>query len=167
MNILLIIIIFIILVIEFLLQLWVNKLRQIYNNSFSWKKPIVTNIITYNRDKNPTYSNKEYIKHMVYFYDRYLGTSNKPNTNNIETYYQKKKRIVTKYSIGKNGERKNDVFKKSNFSSYGDSLCFGRFVDDKNTWQYYLSKKIKNNVKNFGVGNYGLDQAFLKFKKNK
>ena len=131
------------------------------------EKPIVTNIIIYNRDKNPTYSNKEYIKHMVYFYDRYLGTSNKPNTNNIETYYQKKKRIVTKYSIGKNGERKNDVFKKSNFSSYGDSLCFGRFVDDKNTWQYYLSKKIKNNVKNFGVGNYGLDQAFLKFKKNK
>ena len=109
MNILLIIIIFIIVVIEFLLQLWVNKLRQIYNNSFSWKKPIVTNIITYNRDKNPTYSNKEYIKHMVYFYDRYLGTSNKPNTNNIETYYQKKKRIVTKYSIGNNGERKNDT----------------------------------------------------------
>ena len=58
MNILLIIIIFLIVVIEILLQLWVNKLRQIYNNSFSWKKPIVTNIITYNRDKYPTYLNK-------------------------------------------------------------------------------------------------------------
>ena len=137
MNILLITI-FIIVVIEFLLQLWVSKLRQIYNSSFSWKKPIVTNIITYKRDKNPTYSKKEYIKHMVYFYDRYLGTSNKPNTNNIETYYQKNKRIVTKYSIGKYGERKNDVSKKSNFSSYGDSLCFGRFVDDNNTWQYHI-----------------------------
>lgn len=167
MNILLIITIFIIVVIEFLLQLWVNKLRQIYNNSFSWKKPIITNIITFNRDKNPEYLNKDYIKHMVYFYDRYLGTSNKPNTNNVEAYYHKNKRIVTKYSIGKNGERKNNVFKKSNFSSYGDSLCFGRYVDDNNTWQYYLSKKLKNNVKNFGVGNYGLDQAFLKFKKNK
>ena len=54
MNILLIITIFIIVVIEFLLQLWVNKLRQIYNNSFSWKKPIITNIITFNRDKIPS-----------------------------------------------------------------------------------------------------------------
>ena len=34
------------------------------------------------------------------------------------------------------------------------------------TWQYNLSKKIKKNVRNFGVGNHGLDQAYLKFKRN-
>ena len=51
-------------------------------------------------------------------------------------------------------------------SSYGDSLCFCRYVNDDKTWQHSLSKKIKKNVRNFGVGNHGLDQAFLKFKRN-
>ena len=64
MNILLIFIISTIVVIEFLLQLWVNKLRQIYNNSFSWKKPIVTNIITY---KIYNYYLKNHISVKIFF----------------------------------------------------------------------------------------------------
>ena len=66
------------------------------------------------------------------------------------------------------GERVNTLYKgKSYISSYGDSLTFCRYVNDNETWQFYLSKKLKTNIKNFGVGNYGLDQSYLRFKKNK
>ena len=30
----------------------------------------------------------------------------------------------------------------------------------------FFIKKIKSKVSNFGVGNYGLDQAYLRFKRN-
>ena len=37
-------------------------------------------------------------------------------------------------------------------------------MNDKNTWEEQISKKNNFNVLNFGVGNYGLDQAILKYK---
>ncbi len=157
-----------IIILECLFQIWVNKLRKIYDRSYNWHKPIITNIITKKKDNPPRYTKDEFLKHMMYFYDKDLGTNNKPNTNNVEIFYDGKKKFVSNYSIGKFSERKNQIFKKNEkISSYGDSLCFGRFVDDNKTWQYQLSKKIRKNVQNFGVGNYGLDQAFLKYKNNK
>ena len=48
---------------------------------------------------------------------------------------------------------------------FGDSFAFCRYVNDNQTWQFHLSKKNKKNVLNFGVGNFGLDQAFLKYLK--
>ena len=54
---------------------------------------------------------------------------------------------------------------KDGISVFGDSFAFCRYVNDNETWQYNLSKKHKTNILNFGVGNYGLDQAFLKYLK--
>ena len=156
--------------IENQLQKWVNFIRFKYDKSYSWpKKNIITNIITENLDKNPTYTKEEFFIHSLYLYDGFLGTNNKPNTHNNEIRYEKKKEILTKYSIDKIGKRGNNAVSNnlSNYiSSYGDSLCFCRYVNDDKTWQHTLSKKIKKNVRNFGVGNHGLDQAFLKFKRN-
>ena len=43
-----------------------------------------------------------------------------------------------------------------------------RYVNDKDTYgSFHLSKKYKSNVLNFGVGNYGIDQAFLKVLENR
>ena len=155
---------------ESLLQKWVNFIRSKYDKSYNWsKKNIITNIITENLDKNPTYTKEEFFIHSYYLSDALLGTNNKPNTYNNEIRYEKKREILTKYSIDKIGSRKNNAISKnsSNYiSSYGDSLCFCRYVDDNKTWQYNLAKKLKKNVRNFGVGNHGLDQAFLKFKRN-
>tara|TARA_Y100000591_G_scaffold332302_1_gene369122 strand:- start:4020 stop:5306 length:1287 start_codon:yes stop_codon:yes gene_type:complete len=156
--------------IESLLQKWVNFIRSKYDKSYNWKKKnVITNIITEKLDKNPEYSKEEFFIHSFYLSDDLLGTNNKPNTYNNEIRYKKNQEILTKYSIDKIGSRKNDaVFKNSSnyFSSYGDSLCFCRYVDDNKTWQYNLAKKLKIKVRNFGVGNHGLDQAFLKFKRN-
>ena len=155
---------------ESLLQKWVNFIRSKYDKSYNWKKKnIITNIITEKLDKNPKYSKEEFFIHSFYLSDDLLGTNNKPNTYNNEIRYEKKQEILTKYSIDKIGSRKNNAVLKnsSNYiSTYGDSLCFCRYVDDNKTWQYNLAKKLKSKVRNFGVGNHGLDQAFLKFKRN-
>jgi len=157
-------------VIEFFLQKWVNFIRYKYDKSYNWpKKNIITNIITENKDKYPSYTKEEFFIHSFYSHDDLLGTNNNANTKNNEIRFEKKREILTKYSIDKIGNRTNNAPKKnsSNYiSSYGDSLCFCRYVDGNETWQYSLSKKLKKKVRNFGVGNHGLDQAFLKFKRN-
>ncbi len=41
------------------------------------------------------------------------------------------------------------------------SFVFSRQVEDDETWQHFLSRLSHSNVLNFGVGNYGFDQALL------
>lgn len=153
---------------EIILNLIVSKLRRFYDKSYLWqKKQIITNIITRELDLIPKYSKNEYLAYKFFFQDKELGSTNRENIKNIAIYYKNKKKIVSHYSIGKKGERQNRLKYESNlFSSYGDSLCFCRFVNDNQTWQYFLSKKIKKKINNYGVGNYGLDQAYLRFKRN-
>lgn len=47
-------------------------------------------------------------------------------------------------------------------STYGDSFCFCREVNDAETWQYHLSQQLNCHVSNYGVGNYGADQAVIR-----
>lgn len=160
--------ILLILIIEISLFKLVNFLRNYYENSFKWiKNRYVTNIITKEKDFFPKIDKNNLSRFNLYMHDKYLGSIYKANTTVVESYYNKKK-IRTRYNIQKNGARNNKLFNKKNFiSTYGDSLAFCRYVNDNETWQYYLSKRTKSNVKNFGVGNYGLDQSFLRYKKNK
>lgn len=55
----------------------------------------------------------------------------------------------------------------SNFTvaTYGDSYCACREVGDNESFQNYLSKDLGVHVSNYGVGNYGLDQALLRAKR--
>jgi hypothetical protein len=50
-------------------------------------------------------------------------------------------------------------------STYGDSYCFCREVDDDETFQHYLAERLDTHVGNYGGGNYGLDQAVLRMKR--
>lgn len=50
-------------------------------------------------------------------------------------------------------------------STYGDSYCFCREVDDEDTFQNHLARRIDSHVGNYGGGNYGLDQALLRMKR--
>lgn len=46
---------------------------------------------------------------------------------------------------------------------FGDSTCFCRYVNDDETYQYFLERKYKAGIcMNYGVGNYGIDQAYLR-----
>ena len=56
---------------------------------------------------------------------------------------------------------------KKKIEAYGDSFCFGRYVKDEHVWTELLSKNLHCHVINYGVGNYGFDQAVIRHEKNK
>lgn len=109
-------------------------------------------------------------------YDYELGWEPKINSvkkdvghSNAEINKDKAIEYVT-YTIDHTGSRSFslenlDLSNENTISTYGDSFCFCREVEDYQTFQYYLSQKINTKVSNFGVGNYGLDQAVLRLKK--
>lgn len=49
-------------------------------------------------------------------------------------------------------------------SAFGDSFTFGSDVENTATWEYQLEEQdARFEVLNFGVGGYGLDQAYLRY----
>ncbi len=80
-------------------------------------------------------------------------------------------RTVVTYSTDEYGSRVctvNDRDAASDFSvsTYGDSYCFCREVNDNETVQNHLARELDTHVGNYGAGNYGLDQALLRLKRN-
>ena len=73
----------------------------------------------------------------------------------------------TTYSIDSRGSRRNPGHEglPLRISTYGDSYTFCREVRDDETWQWYFSEMTGVNLLNFGVGNYGFDQALLRLKR--
>lgn len=49
-------------------------------------------------------------------------------------------------------------------ASYGDSFTYADEVEDGEAWANVLSERMACRVANFGVGGYGTDQAFLRFR---
>ena len=107
-------------------------------------------------DLNPVFKKKKFEDFIKNSYDKDLGWDRKVNTKGYELSNKKT------FKINKYGSRGSNKFKKNKISVYGDSFAFCRYVNDEETWQFHLEKKYKSNVLNFGVGNYGIDQAFFK-----
>lgn len=97
-------------------------------------------------------------------YDNELGWVRKPNTFHNEIG----RGGEVKWTTNEFGARTNPGFdlSPSSISCYGDSFTFCRQVNDDETWEHFLSKEINQNVINFGVGNYGLDQSVLRIKES-
>jgi len=114
------------------------------------------------KDEFPIFSKEKLNKFYNHSYDSVLGWDRKNNTSGKE--YSNK---ITKFNIGTKGFRISKKRKKTFASVYGDSFAFCRYVNDNKTWESYFENKIKKNLLNYGVGNYGLDQSFLKFLKKK
>jgi len=55
---------------------------------------------------------------------------------------------------------------RSCISLYGDSFTWSAEVDHEYAWSNVLSKLVNCRVANYGVGGYGSDQAYLRFKRN-
>lgn len=49
-------------------------------------------------------------------------------------------------------------------AAFGDSFTYSAEVDDKFAWTHRLSEMLGCRVANYGVGAYGTDQAYLRFK---
>ena len=145
----------VIFIIFVIIELFCYLIVWFVNKKFQWL------IIT--KDEEPILSKDGLKKFILNGYDGELGWTRKPNTLGIEDG----KDCTTKWTINPKGCRTNPDFEKLNstISCYGDSFTFCRQVNDDETWEHYLSKSQKTNVQNFGVGNYGLDQALLRIKR--
>ena len=139
------------LIVEIVIQIWV----KLVNKKFQW--------LIISKDEKPKLSKIGLKKFIHHGYDSELGWIRKPNTTDTE----KNKSGEASWSINSIGARINPGFEseKSIISCYGDSFTFCRQVDDNETWEHYLSKLEKTNVKNFGVGNYGVDQSILRLER--
>jgi hypothetical protein len=94
-------------------------------------------------------------------YDPELGWIRKADTARQDTG-------GTTYAIDSRGSRRNPGHEELplKISTYGDSYTFCREVADNETWQWYFSELTGVNLLNFGVGNYGFDQALIRLKRD-
>lgn len=139
-----------------------------YRNKFQW-------LITKKKDAIPKINKK--IVQEKYFakgkgFDPELGWIRKPNSFGYDYLYyetnKEKKYRKTKWTINERGARFNPNHEQLDdkiLSCYGDSFTFARQVNDDETWEHNLSKLGGINALNFGVGNYGLDQALLRLER--
>jgi hypothetical protein len=101
-------------------------------------------------------------KFIDYSFDPHLGWVRKPNSSGIE--HGQKGEI--NFQIDSTGSRSNKHEKLTPLiASFGDSYVFCRQVENDETWQAQLSSQEQFGVLNYGVGNYGADQALLRYER--
>lgn len=115
------------------------------------------------RDIEPAIDRDVVQKYARISFDADLGWCRKPGTSGVDTSPEGD----ASFSIDQHGARKNPEFDDAEpyVAVYGDSYAFCRLVDDHETWPHRLSVLLERNVGNFGVGNYGLDQALLRYER--
>ena len=109
--------------------------------------------------KIPKISESIVNKFVDHGFDSELGWVRKANTKKIDSGLT--------YKIDNLGSRNNPCPEhyETKISTFGDSYCFCREVSDNHTWQSYLTDLTNTKVLNYGVGNYGFDQALLRLKR--
>lgn len=125
---------------------------SLQRRSFPW-------LIT-KRDESPTFESQALKKFMDYSFDPHLGWVRRPDSSGIENG---KKDPIT-FHIDSAGSRAS-TFKNlpPAMAVFGDSYAFCRQVEDDETWEAQLSQRESFGVLNYGVGNYGVDQALLRY----
>ncbi len=116
------------------------------------------------RDLDPVIDVDGLARFVDHGWDAELGWVRKPGTAHDETGAGGR---GTRYHIGPTGARRDSAQQDSPWAAlaYGDSYTFCRQVDDDETWPHHLSDLIGGLVANFGVGNYGIDQALLRLER--
>lgn len=116
------------------------------------------------KDRLPDIDPKGLDAFMRHGWDPQLGWVRKPNTQHNEIG---KGGVTTSYSLDDRGARTNPGFENRpiDILAYGDSYAFARQVNDDESWAHFLSVALDRNVANFGVGNYGIDQAQLRLER--
>lgn len=128
-----------------------------------WLRPGCKWIIT-PADEHPPIPADGLAKFLDHGWDPELGWVRKPGTSNQEVGADGR---VVGFHIDGRGARRNPGFedRAPQILVYGDSYAFCRQVNDDETWPHELSRRLGVNVANFGVGNYGLDQALLRLER--
>lgn len=112
------------------------------------------------KDELPNFDPRALHKFIVNSYDPKLGWVRRPNTLGTE---QGSNGLI-RFSIDSTGSRAYS-FQKADpaVAAFGDSYVFCRQVEDDETWEAQLAQLGDIGVMNYGVGNYGLDQALLRY----
>jgi hypothetical protein len=102
-------------------------------------------------------------KHVARSFDPELGWCRRPDERGTEATDGG----TTSYRLDGRARRHNPGFadEPARVAAFGDSFTFCRLVDDDGTWPHLLSRRLGVNVANYGVGNYGLDQALLRLER--
>ena len=125
-----------------------------YKKNFKW-------LLT-NDDEYPNFDKKKFQLFKKYSFDEKLGWKQKLLGSGLNNINKKKySRTLGNHRI------LSDKTKKKLISSFGDSYVYCNHSEDEFTWQEQISKKSKYNILNYGVANYGFDQALLKYKNTK
>ncbi len=140
----------------FILEITLIKIIKLIKIDFPW--------FIEKNDDFPIFDDVKYKNYLKNSFDKNLGWIRKPNTVGFDSSGNKK----VKFEMDSSGARKKVNKKIVNLAaSFGDSYVFGREVLDHQTWQECISSKHKFSITNYGLGNYGIDQAILKYKKIK
>jgi len=117
-------------------------------------------------DLDPEIDSNGLSRFLEHGWDKELGWARKPNTCGNEVGLNG---IPTKYHIDENGARHCPGTENLPIGAllFGDSYAFSRQVNDDETWAYLLSINLGQKVQNFGVGNYGIDQALMLYERKK
>ena len=129
-----------------------RKITKIGKKKFMW--------LIDHKDENPKFQKNKINLYIKKSFDKELGWIRKANTSGKEESYNN----TSFFKIDKKGSRfnpNNNSKYKKNIVTLGDSFTFCRQVNDNETWQAFLAKSKKLNVLNYGVGNYGADQALI------
>jgi hypothetical protein len=114
-------------------------------------------------DESPLFKKEDIDSFIKNKYDFKLGWNWRKN--NI--YLEKKNGKTIKIKFGDFTERLGTKSKKNpKIASFGDSFVFCRYSKNHETWQEIFFNYTNKKIMNFGVGNYGLDQIFLKYYHN-
>jgi hypothetical protein len=133
---------------ELLLFVAVNFCR----NRFPW-------VIT-SQDEVPVLDKAALRKFVDYSFDPDLGWVRKPDSTGTERG-RFGDIIFHIDSTGSRSHQRSDI--PPVVATYGDSYTFCRQVADDDTWQAKLAETLGVGVLNYGVGNYGLDQALMRY----
>ena len=115
------------------------------------------------KDEYPVFDKLGLEKFLLDGYDSELCWCRKPFTSGFE----QGKYGSTIYRINEKRARFNPSYENlpTKISIYGDSFALSRQVNDDETIAHYLSELTQTNILNFGVGNYGIDQALLRMRR--
>lgn len=114
------------------------------------------------RDDLPVIDPAALNKFIDYSFDPELGWVRKPNSSGVESG----RLADVKFHIDETGSRVSVMAGVAPLmAAYGDSYVFCRQVADDETWESQLAVMQGFGVLNFGVGNYGADQALLRYER--
>lgn len=136
-------------------ELYARRLIRRLRAEFQW-------LIT-EHDEIPVLDQAGLDKFIAGGYDPELGWVRKPNTTGTERGHG----CVITWHIDHVGARYDPVMKDApaRVVVMGDSYAFARQVEDIQAWPAQLGQLLGVRVLNFGVGNYGLDQALLRYRR--